>query len=655
MHPTHVLRHASLTLAALASLGLTACGGSDDTSSPLAETPVVVPAEPAGLGRADTAEPPAGVPAYVDTGATNQRGVACNATLETNAGVRVLKGFLDLWTPRSAFVDADQAAPAADGCAAVAKSDWDGVPGSATDGGVRNQAAHDHNIAYSVTVTQARTPAQELAAYLDDRRGKSYSISDALGPLTEAWRAGTHQSTTITAIAADATTRKYDDAGNNRGDGSATNPDLGKAVDLVVAASVDASTEPAKRYYKYARAYRWNPQVSVVPALVPAKSATPASDGGFPSGHTAEAWRDALTIAYLVPQRYHEMLARGMEMGENRILAGMHSAYDVMGGRVMAIAQVAFNLNKAGNATLKQEAYAQSQGWLQARTGAADFNALATLAHSAPLASDRFADHAANRADFSRRMHYGFPAVGGTALAASVPKGAEVLLETRQPYLSAAQRRVVLKSTAATSGAPVGNDDEGWGRVNLFAAADGYGRFDGDVSVTMDAARGGFHALDRWRNDIAGAGRLEKLGSGTLRLAGQNAYTGGTLLGGGTLAADSATALGRGDVFVKGGTLESAVAGTLAVGGAYTQTAGTLSLVMRGVDQGSLAIDGRAVIAGGKLVVSFAGYTPRAGDSLTVLQSAGRSGRFSEVSVAGFGKVTPIYTERGMQLRLEAR
>ena len=147
--------------------------------------------------------------AYVDTGVTNQRGDACTSTLETNAGVRVLAGFLDLWTPRSLLVDADQDAAAKDGCPAVVKSDWDGIPGSATDGTVKNRAAHDHNIAYSVQITHARTPAQELEAYLDDRRGKSYSISDALGPLAEHWRAGTGQTTTITSIAADAGTVKY--------------------------------------------------------------------------------------------------------------------------------------------------------------------------------------------------------------------------------------------------------------------------------------------------------------------------------------------------------------------------------------------------------------------------------------------------------------
>ena len=71
-----------------------------------------------------------------------------------------------------------------------------------------------------------------------------------------------------------------------------------------------------------------------------------------------------------------------------------------------------------------------------------------------------------------------------------MPKGAEILLQTRFPYLSADQRRVVLKTTELPSGYPVMDDAEGWGRLNLFAAADGYGAFNGNVIVSMDASQG---------------------------------------------------------------------------------------------------------------------------------------------------------------------
>ena len=645
-----------LVLLLASALSLTACNndsGYDDSITAL-------PAEPAGLGSTDTAPLPSTV-AYVDTGTSNQRNNPCQVTLETNAGVRVLQGFLDVWTPSSPKVDAGVTLAAANGCPAVSPSPWSGIPGDATDGSVKNAAVHAANINYVKAATQARTPAQALAAYLDDRRAKGYSVSDGMGPLTSAWRAGAGQTSTIAAVDANQpVTPAVNDAGNNLGVGSAGNAKLGLAVDFI-ANIADGSTEPAKRFYKYARPWRWSSDVKVVPALESAKSSTPTTDGGFPSGHTAEAWRNTLAMAYLVPQRYQELVARAMEMGENRILAGMHSPLDVMGGRVQATAVVAYSLASASyyTPTVKAAAVSQAQNYLISQASVADAVALNAYAHTAKTSDtaavdyDRFADTAAWRKTYLQRLTYGLGSTGAAGQPASVPKAAEVLLETRLPYLSAEQRRVVLKTTALDSGDPLGNDGEGWGRLNLFAAADGYGAFNGDVSVTMDAALGGFHARDSWRNNIAGKGRLSKLGSGMLRLAGANTFSGGTVLAAGTLAADANAAFGTGDVYVKGGTLEVASPGALLVAGAYTQTAGTLSLLLGSDGAGLLQTQGTASIAGGELKVSFRGASPKVGDTLTVLRAAQRKGRFANVTAAGFSKVTVTYLPDAVQVRLD--
>lgn len=645
-----------LVLLLASALGLAACNGDSGYDDSI----TTLPAEPAGLGNADTAPLPSTV-AYVDTGATNQRNNPCLVTLETNAGVRVLQGFLDVWTPSSAKVDAGVNLAAANGCPAVTPAPWTGIPGDASDGSVKNTSVHAANINYVKTVTQARTAAQALAAYLDDRRQKGYSVSDGMGPLTSAWRAGTGQTTTIANVDANQpVTPVVNDGGNNVGIGSATNSKLGLAVDFINNIA-DGSTEPPKRFYKYARPWRWSNDVKVVPALESVKSGTPTTDGGFPSGHTAEAWRNTLAMAYLVPQRYQELIARAMEMGENRILAGMHSPLDVMGGRVQATAVVAYSLSSASyyTPTVKAAAVSQAQNYLISQAGVADAVALNAYAHSAKTSDasaadyDRFADNAAWRKTYLQRLTYGLGQLGAAGQPATVPKGAEVLIETRLPYLSAEQRRVVLKTTALDSGYPLGNDGEGWGRLNLFAAADGYGAFNGDVSVTMDASLGGFNARDSWRNDITGKGRLTKLGSGVLRLAGANSFSGGTLLSAGTLAADSNSAFGSGDVFVKGGTLEVASPGALVVGGGYTQTAGSLSLVLGSGERGQLKVAGAVTIAGGDLKLSFTGSTPKVGDTVTVFKAAQRKGRFANVTVAGFSKVTLTYTPDGMQVRLD--
>jgi autotransporter-associated beta strand protein len=228
-----------------------------------------------------------------------------------------------------------------------------------------------------------------------------------------------------------------------------------------------------------------------------------------------------------------------------------------------------------------------------------------------------------------------------------------VLLETRLPYLSADQRRVVLKTTALASGYPVMDDAEGWGRLNLFNAADGYGAFTGDVVVLMDASLGGFNTQDAWQNNISGAGLLTKRGTGWLSLTGTNSYSGGTVLEAGTLEATSATAFGTGDVYQSGGTLRANVANALTLGARYTQTSGTLQLVLSSATAGQLTV-AKDVTLGGALNVSFAnGYTPAVGTVLNIITGSAIHGKFSSVTVNG-RSVTPTYTSTGVQLRVDA-
>jgi autotransporter-associated beta strand protein len=651
MHHASQLRRLPLALAIGAMLALSACGGSDHDNK--ADAILVLPSAPADQGAADSAPVPQ-VTAFVDTVATNQRGDARYATLQTNAGVRVLGGMLDVWKPLTEIVDAGVSAPAVDGFPAVLASTWSGVPNDGSNGGtIVNAAVHDANIDYVVKATASRSAEQTLLAYLDDRRNKGYSVTEGgMGPLSAAWHGAARQTTTITGMPADAVTVKYDDAGNNNGVGGDANADFGKVVDLVNSMGNNGSTEPAKRFYKYARPYRWSSAVKVVPQLEPAKSTTPTTDGGFTSGHSAEATRNAVGMAYVLPERYQELVGRGLELGESRILAGMHSPLDVISGRVQAQAVAAANLIAAG-ATTRAAAVTQAHTTLMKLTNTTP-ETFAAYATSGTAATDRFSDYAASRANYLRRMTYGLPRIGATNAPAVVPKGAEVLLETRLPYLSEAQRRVVLKTTAIASGYPVLDDPEGWGRLNLFAAADGFGAFTGNVLVNMDANKGGFNAADRWRNDIAGSGKLVKQGSGALKLAGKNSWTGGTEIQGGTLEALSATAFGSGDVYVAGGgTVVANAPAALGVGGKYTQLSGaTLELRLGAAQQGRLSVSGAATIGGGSLRVKFVdGFKPAAGDTLSVISAASLKGKFETVSVDGF-TVTPSYTATGLQLVL---
>jgi autotransporter-associated beta strand protein len=634
----------------VAVVALSACGGSDDAA-------LTIPAPPTGLGTTDSAvaADASSVPPYVDFAYTNQRGDARYATLATNAGVRVVSGFLDLWKPSTLIVDAGVTAPADGSFPAVTASSWTGIPGDATDGTALNAAVLTANIRYVADATGARTVDQSSAAYIDDRRGKGYSVTDGLGPLTAAWRMAAQQTTSITGVPADATTVLYNDTGNNTGAGSAAgNANFGSVIDFVNNAGENASTEPAKRFYKYARPWRWSTDVKVVPALVPAESATPSTDGGFISGHAAEAMRDAIAMGYVVPERYQELLSRALELGENRIVAGMHSPLDVMAGRVQAQAAATASIVTGADSKATAAAYTQAHVALMAAVGVSSPAAFRAYAHSQAPSADRFADHAANKAEYRRRLTYGLAQIGDTTRPAVVPKGAEALLETRLPYLNAAQRRVVLKTTALPSGYPVLDDAEGWGRLNLFDAADGYGAFNGDTVVTMDAAQGSFSTADSWNNDISGPGKLTKKGSGTLKLSGRNTFSGGLEIDAGVLQAASAGALGEGDVYVAGGTLASGAAAPVKIAGALTLLSdGVLELDIAGSGAGRLDVAGTVTLAGGTLIVSFAsGQAPSVGDTLDVIGAGSIKGRFAVINVAGF-KVTPTYVASGLLLHID--
>lgn len=511
------------------------------------------------------------------------------------------------------------------------------TPGATWDTGTKlNSSVLDANIQKVIDIASRRTSSEADAAYLDDRRNQSYSVIDGLGSLTDIYRKKTGATTTINDVPADATTKKYEDEGTNAGDISSS---LGNVVNLVNTLRGDYSTtNPAKSYFSYPRPFRWSDNSVVVPSLIPALKSDATNDGGFPSGHTNAAYLSSIAMAYAMPERYQELLTRASELGNNRVVAGMHSPLDVMGGRVMATAMAAAILSDPANSNLKKAAYQDAHKQLLSQKG---------------TAPDRFSNYAANKKNYNERLTYGFNQINPTTTPMTVPKGAEVLLETRQPYLDSTQRRWVLATTGLPSGYPVLDDAEGWGRLNLFSAADGYGAFANNVTVNMDASKGGFNALDRWRNHISGVGKLIKKGTGTLKLMGSNTYSGGTQIDQGILEGNSETAFGSGAVTNNGGTLLKNNAGKLIVGSNYKQTAkGKLELNL-GSKNDVLKIKGTAQL-NGKLRLNFSNkYVPASG--ATILTYGKRTGAFSSIEAAGLPsnyKVKVVYTADRVQLKV---
>ncbi len=589
-----------------------------------------------------------GLPAFVDDYTSN---VVANQTPETNAVVRILGGMAEVWKTGDA---------------------WD-------TGHVLDREVLRANMRYCARLTRSRTEAQAKEAFLYDRRHQSYAMIAGLGPLAGPYTAGARAVTSITGAPDGTPPGKISDtlpagapAGSALGAGS-HDSELGHVAKLVdTVRGPFASGNPAKFAFQYPRPWRMNEdsevvdtgrkdalgypvydsEVVVAPQLLRQRSEDPQEDGGFPSGHTNAFHLAGLAFAYAVPERFQELVTRAFELSHTRIMAGMHSTVDVIGGRIMATALAAAALADPANAELKAAARAQALAYFTRRTGTTA-DTLYSYAHSD--AADPYADREANARAVATRLTYVLPRRGRKD-PLTVPRGAEVLLETRLPYLSAGQRREVLRTTALPSGYVLLDGFEQWGRLNLFAAADGYGAFDRDVTVTLDAAAGGFRAADSWRNDIEGDGGLTKRGSGTLTLTGHNRYRGGTAVEAGTLVAASPGALGRGDVRVAGGTL--CVGEVLRVHGSYVQDSGsTLELALREQHGPALTVGRRVLLRGGVLALRLdAERPPAAGTTVPVLSAPGLRGRFDRVELdSATLRAVPVHTADGLSVRLVRR
>ena len=433
------------------------------------------------------------------------------------------------------------------------------------------------------------------------------------------------------------------------------------------------------------------------------------SSPSFPSGHSAIGNANAIMFAILAPGYYQQFLQSGVDFGYSRNVFAAHYPLDVIGGRILATYVTAeilagenplydgtsLDLNKNPKALdgLKTEIQGYLAGAGLTSGGASPYatacsNLKTCLGDGTIPTAAAFAQAARNYAYY---LTYGLPSLGPTDLPPVVPPDAHVLLESRFPYLSVDQLNQVLASTELPSGGALDNGT-GWARLNLYAAAGGYGAFDGNVTVDMDAAKGGFSAFDVWSNNISGPGGLTKLGAGTLILAGDDTYSGGTFVQGGTLGVTGSLvgplAVSSGAEFMLGatgtfsgavtnegsvvnqgamsgrfagsgsfanygflsgvgefGSLESFAGSTLAPGvpgvsigtmrvaGDFTATGTTYWVQIAGADAGAISVGGKATVSGGSVAVGVIGADAELGHAYPILAATGGvKGEFASVS-----------------------
>ncbi len=194
-----------------------------------------------------------------------------------------------------------------------------------------------------------------------------------------------------------------------------------------------------------------------------------AGDGSFPSGHTSHGYAQGIVMATLLPQLAPQILARASEYGNNRIVLAFHYPTDIMGGRIVGEDTAQMRWSDPRFRSLLEQAQSEVQTVLaqKCREAGAGDTLAQCVANEQPYLSTSDA-----LSVFRQRMTYGFPQVGATGLAPSVPDGAENLLLTAFPNLTAAQRTTVLAATEIPSGYVMDEESGGgsWQRLDLAAA-----------------------------------------------------------------------------------------------------------------------------------------------------------------------------------------
>jgi membrane-associated phospholipid phosphatase len=206
----------------------------------------------------------------------------------------------------------------------------------------------------------------------------------------------------------------------------------------------------------------------------------------FPSGHSTYGYMGSLVLAVLVPERYQQMIARGAEYGNDRIILGAHYAMDVIAGRTLATYDLAHLLANDpiyvgralnGITTIKdfQAAIKAARASATAALQVACGNSIEVCARED---TGRLSNPAANEAFYAVTQTYNLPVVypknaGRVEEVGNLAPEAGYLLTIAFPSLTLEQADQILTETEGPGG---GFLDDGssfgvYSRLNLYAAA----------------------------------------------------------------------------------------------------------------------------------------------------------------------------------------
>jgi hypothetical protein len=207
----------------------------------------------------------------------------------------------------------------------------------------------------------------------------------------------------------------------------------------------------------------------------------------YPSGHTTYGYTGSVLLAVLVPERYQQMIVRGAEYGNDRILMGAHYAMDVLGGRTLALYDMAHLLANdpvyvgqsfPGVPVIKdfqqaiQKARAEVTRTFEASCGK-------TVVACAREDTERLSNASANEAFYAATQTYQLPVVypqneGKLEDVEKLAPEAGYLLTAAFPALTLQQADKILTETEGPGGGFLDDGEEFgiYSRLNLYAAAE---------------------------------------------------------------------------------------------------------------------------------------------------------------------------------------
>lgn len=128
-------------------------------------------------------------------------------------------------------------------------------------------------------------------------------------------------------------------------------PHIYKLITNMIEDAGDLATRDAKQHYMRVRPFSFFEE----PTCTPDHEKRLSTNGSYPSGHTAIGWATALVLSEINPDRQNEILKRGFEVGQSRVICGYHYQSDVDAARLVASAVVArLHANEAFSKQLKK-------------------------------------------------------------------------------------------------------------------------------------------------------------------------------------------------------------------------------------------------------------------------------------------------------------